>query len=164
MTTTPMTHHHLKAEWLNDHHGPAILLTQQDGNDEPNEVLVHPWQLRALCEHFGLLTADQKAAKTIATLQRRMLALRDRIDDLGDYMVHHSDHKHADLSHELNTINMLAELADEWCADFAEPEGAAPRGAERTLHELCTAVTHPIELGGHPARALTDTPAQAPLL
>lgn len=120
MNTTPMTHHHLKAEWLNDQHGPAIMLTQQDGNDEPNEVLMHPWQLRAVCEHFGLMTADQQAAKAIATLQRRILALRDRIDDLGDYMVHHSDHKHADLSHELNTINLLAELADEWCADFQD--------------------------------------------
>lgn len=44
-----------------------------------------------------------------------MLALRDRIDEQGAYMTNFSDHKHADLSHELNNVNMLAELADEWC-------------------------------------------------
>lgn len=120
MTTTPMTHHHLKAEWQNDQHGPCILLTQQGDYSEPNNVLIHPWQLRALCEHFGLVTADQQAERVIATLQRRMLALRDRIDALGDYMTNFSDHKHADLSHELNSITMLAELADEWCEDFQD--------------------------------------------
>ena len=120
-----VTHHHLNAEGLNEQSGPAIQLTQQGDYNEPKTVLVHPWQLRALCEHFGLVTPDPQAAKTIATLQRRMLALRDRIDDLGHYMTHHSDHKHADLSHELNTINMLAELADEWCDDFQESQAEA---------------------------------------
>jgi hypothetical protein len=122
MTTTTMTHHYLKAEWMNDEHGPGILLTQQGDFSEPNTVLMHPWQLRALCEHFGLMEADPQAAKTIATLQRRMLALRDRIDALGDYMTNFSDHKHADLTHELNTVNLLAELAGEWCADFESVE------------------------------------------
>jgi hypothetical protein len=122
---TSVTHHHLNAEWLHDQSGPAIQLTQQSDYNEPHTVLVHPWQLRALCEHFGLMTPDRQAAKAIATLQRRMLALRDRIDDLGQYMTYHSDHKHADLSHELNTINMLAELAGEWCDDFQEPQAEA---------------------------------------
>lgn len=147
MNTAPMTHHHLRVEWLNDKHGPAIMLTQQDGYDEANEVMVHPWQLRALCEHFGLVTADPQAAKTIATLQRRMLALRDRIDALGDYMTNFSDHKHADLSHELNTVNLLADLADEWCADFQDATAA-----------------HPAPATEQPAPSQTPTPTQAPLL
>ena len=150
---TPMTHHHLKAQWLNDKHGPAIMLTQQDGHDEPDEVLMHPWQLRALCEHFGLMAADHQAAKTIATLQRRMLALRDRIDDLGEYMVHHSDHKHADLSHELNTINMLAELADEWCTDFQDTPTA-----------VFATPAHPAPAAAQQAPDPTATPHQAALL
>jgi hypothetical protein len=125
MTNTTLSHHHLKAEWLNDQNGQAILLTQQGYYDEPHSVLVDPWQLHALCKHFGLITPDQQAAKAIATLQRRMLALRDRIDDLDHCTTHHSDHKHADLSHKLNTINMLAELAGEWCDDFQEPQAEA---------------------------------------
>lgn len=152
MNTTPMTHHHVKAEWLNDKHGPAILLTQQDDYSEPNTVLMHPWQLRGVADHYGLVTADPQAAKTIATLQRRMLALRDRIDALGDYMTNFSDHKHADLSHELASITMLAELADEWCADFQD----APTQVSATA-------AHPAPAAAQPATAQAS-PTQAPLL
>lgn len=150
---TPVTHHHVKAEWQNDQDGPSILLTQQGDYSEPNTVLMHPWQLRALCEHFGLVTADPQAAKTIATLQRRMLALRDRIDELGDYMANHSDHKHADLSHELASITMLAELADEWCADFQD-----------TPTQVSATAAHPAPAAAQPAPGQTATPTQAPLL
>jgi hypothetical protein len=118
-----MSHFSLKAERTND----CILLTQRDSQGKINEVRLNPWQLRAACEHFGLLTADPQAAKTIATLQRRMLALRDRIDALGDYLTNFSDHEHADLTHELITIRAMAELADEWCADFEDPPEAPAR-------------------------------------
>ena len=43
--TTKLTHHHLSAEQVNDEHGTAILLTQQDGIEEPHSILVHPFQL-----------------------------------------------------------------------------------------------------------------------
>ena len=88
--TTKLTHHHLSAEQVNDEHGEAIMLTQQDGIEEPQSVLVHPWQLRAVCEQFDLIASDQQAAQTISTLQRRMVGLRDRIDDLADWMAKHS--------------------------------------------------------------------------
>lgn len=123
--TTKLTHHHLSAEQVNDKHGPAILLTQQDGIEEPQSVLVHPCQLRAVCEQFGIIASDPQAAKTIATLQRRMVKLRERIDDLADWMAKHSDHEHADLSYETTQLRALQDLAGEWCADFEEglPEG-----------------------------------------
>ena len=70
--TTKLTHHHLCAEQVNDDHGTAILLTQQDGIEEPHSILVHPFQLRAVCERFGIIASDPQGAKTIATLQRRM--------------------------------------------------------------------------------------------
>lgn len=126
MTKNILTHHHLEAEEVNDKHGRAIMLTQsEDGYNEPNTVLVHPWQLRGVCEQFGIIAADEQAAKTIATLQRRMLVLRGRIDQLAQWMAQHSDHKHADLSHEMTSINALADLAGEWCADFdSEPAQA----------------------------------------
>ena len=123
--TTKLTHHHLSAEQVNDEHGEAIMLTQQDGIEEPQSVLVHPWQLRAVCEQFDLIASNQQAAQTISTLQRRMVGLRDRIDDLADWMAKHSDHEHADLSYETTQLRALQDLAGEWCADFEEglPEG-----------------------------------------
>ena len=126
MTITTLTHHFLKAEKFEDKQGPAIMLTQQedDGYSAPNCVILHPWQLRAVCEQFGLVASDGQAAKTIATLQRRMVALRDRIDNLGRYITNCSDHEHADLSYELNSITALADLADEFCADFADAPSA----------------------------------------
>ena len=123
--TTKLTHHHLSAEAVNDKHGPAIMLTQQDGIEEMQTILLHPWQLRAVCEQFGIIASDAQAAKTIATWQRRMVGLRERIDELDNWLTHHSDHQLADLSHELASIGALADLAREWCADFKEglPEG-----------------------------------------
>ncbi|WP_233589762.1 hypothetical protein [Acidovorax sp. FJL06] len=126
---TPMqnklTHHHLTAEAVNDEHGPAILLTQQDGIEEPHSLLVHPFQLRAVCEQFGIIASDPQAAKSIATLQRRMKGLHERIEALADWMAQHSDHRNADLSHETTQLHALLDLAGEWCADF-ENEQAAP--------------------------------------
>ncbi len=118
---------------MNDEHGAAIMLTQQDGIEEPHSVLVHPFQLRAVCEQFGIIASDRQAAKTIATLQRRMVGLRDRIDALADWMAKHSDHAHADLSYEVTQLQALQDLAGEWCAEFAELEfDSTPATAECT--------------------------------
>lgn len=96
--TNKLTHHYLSAEAVNDEHGRAILLTQQDGIDEPHSVLVHPFQLRAVCEQFGIIASDPQAAKSIATLQRRIRGLHERIEALADWMTQHSDKRHADLT------------------------------------------------------------------
>ncbi|MFN7156617.1 MAG: hypothetical protein ACK4OE_23375 [Acidovorax sp.] len=120
--TDKLTHHHLVAEEINDEHGRALLLTQQDGIEEPHSVLVHPWQLRAVCQQFGIIASDQQAAKTIATLQRRMQGLRARIDAITDWMTQHSDHRHADLTYEVTQLQALQDLASEWCAEFEETE------------------------------------------
>lgn len=119
-----LKHHELKAEWVEDKHGPAVMLTQEDGwgDDEDHSIIVHPHQLRLVCAHFGILAGDEQATKTIATLRRRLLALRDRINSLSEYMATYSDHRHADLSHELTNITALSDLADEWCADFLPGE------------------------------------------
>jgi len=127
--TDTLTHHELTAEWVNDNQGRAIMLTQPaDNYDDPGSVLVHPWQLRAVCEQFGIIASDPQAAKTIATLTRRMLVLRDRIDRLHNYLLNHSDHKHADLSYELTYATATADVADEFCADLVDtlPGPCAP--------------------------------------
>lgn len=132
-----LTHHHLTAEALNDQHGQAILLSQQDGIEEPQSVLVHPWQLRAVCEQFGIIASDPQAAKAIATLQRRMKALHARIEALADWMARHSDHRHADLSYETTQLHALLDLAGEWCADF-DSEQAAPAVESDSTPVECT--------------------------
>ena len=117
---TILTHHHLAAEQVNDEHGEAILLTQQSGIEEPHSVLVHPWQLRAVCERFGIIASDAQAAKAIATLQRRMKGLQGRIEHLAEWMTNHSDQRHADLTYEITQLQALQDLANEWCAEFAD--------------------------------------------
>ena len=116
------------------------MLTQQDGIEEPQSVLVHPFQLRAVCEQFGIIASDRQAAKTIDTLQRRMVGLCDRIDNLADWMANHSDHKHADLSYETTQLRALQDLAGEWCADFEEglPEGFGERLQLQAASPECT--------------------------
>ena len=97
------------------------MLTQPaDNYDDPGTVLIHPWQLRAVCEQFGIIASDPQAAKTIAMLTRRLHLLRDRIDYLADWLVNHSDHKHADLSYELTYARATADIAAEFCAELGD--------------------------------------------
>ena len=135
--TNKLTHHHLKAEWVEDDYGTAVMLTQQDDcGNEPDTVLIHPWQLRAVCEQFGIIASDPQAQKTIAMLTRRLLLLRDRMDNLHNYLVNHSDHKHADLSYEVTYATACVDLADEFCADF---EGTGEQ--QEAAHECRPAPT-----------------------
>ena len=136
--TNKLNHHHLTAELVNDEHGEAIVLTQQkDRHSEPSTVMVHPWQIRAVCEQFGILSSDPQAAKNIATLQRRMRSLFERIDKLDDWLTNHSDHRNADLSQELASIGALYDLAREWCADF-DSEQAGPAVESDSTPAECT--------------------------
>lgn len=70
---------------------------------------------------------DLMAAKTIATLTRRLLVLRERIDDMADCLCNHSDRKHADLSYEMTFANATADIAAEFCAELMDtPANTAP--------------------------------------
>ena len=116
----------LKIELMNDSHGSLILL-EQDSGGNIDRVAIHPIHLRYMAEKMGLLeSSDPTAQKTIVTLQRRMGALRDRIESLADWMAQYSDHRHADLSHETTQLNAMADLSREWCHDFKESEQATP--------------------------------------
>ena len=120
-----LQHHELIAEWIEDSQGRAIMLTQaSDGYDEPQTVLLHPWQLRAVCEQFDLIaTSDPQATKTIATLTRRLLMLRDRVDHIAYWLANYSDSNHADLSYEQTYATATADIAVEFCAEL---EGVQP--------------------------------------
>ena len=115
-----LTHHTFTAEAISDENGPAILIKQPSGAGETAIISLHPWQIRAICEHFGLLATDESAAKRIRTLQRRLLALNERIKELGHYMATYSDHKHADLTAEMERLNALADLSGEWAAEIGD--------------------------------------------
>lgn len=126
--TDTLTHHELTAEWVNDKQGLAIMLTQPaDNYDDPGTVLVHPWQLRAVCEQFGIIASDSQAAKTIATLTRRLLLLNERIQHLDDWLRTLSDTDHADLTYEIGFSGGTSDMAAEFCAELmdAEPQETA---------------------------------------
>ena len=127
---TIFTNHHLTAEHVNDKSGPAVMLTQQEDIEDAATIIIHPWQLVAACQHLGLAASDPKAAKDIATLQRRMLVLRDRIDHLAEYLALHSDSKHADLSYEQTYATATADIAEEFCAELNDCMGHAVSDAE----------------------------------
>jgi hypothetical protein len=108
----------LTIELVDDSNGSHILLEQNSGGNI-DRVAIHRVQLRYMAEKFGLIEAsDPQATKTIATLTRRLLVLRERIDHLGNYLAQHSDHDDANLDYELTYITATAEIADEFCADF----------------------------------------------
>ena len=115
-----ITHHHLTAERINDDCDEAIMLTQQEGIDEPDTIVLHPWQLRAVCEQLGLIVNDSEGQRTIETMQRRMLLLQSRIDHLNHWLHTFSDAKHADLSYEQTYSSATAEIADEFCRDLSQ--------------------------------------------
>ena len=110
----------LKIELMDDTEGSLILL-EQDSGGNLDRVAIHPIHLRYMAEKFGLIeTSDPQAQKTIAMLTRRLLVLRDRMDTLHNYLVNHSDHKHADLSYEVTYATACVDLADEFCAELED--------------------------------------------
>ena len=120
----------LKIELMDDGQGDGLILLEQDSGGNIDRVAIHPLHLRYMAEKMGLIeSSDPTAQKTIATLHRRMVALRDRIESLADWTAKYSDHKHADLSHETTQLNAMADLAREWCHDFEESEQAAPHAS-----------------------------------
>ena len=112
----------LKIEMMDDGHGDGLILLEQESGGNIDRGAIHPIQLRYMAEKMGLLeSSGPTAQKAIAILQRRMVALRDRIENLSDWMARFSDHRHADLSHETTQLTAMADLAREWCCDFDEP-------------------------------------------
>jgi hypothetical protein len=105
-----------------------IELEQQNGLDDPDRIRIHPLHLRLMAERLGLVpTGDAAAARTVATMTRRLHLLRGRIAHLAEWLTLHSDHEHADLSYEQNYARATADIADEFCAELpASNSGTAP--------------------------------------
>jgi len=62
-----------------------------------------------------------------------MLALRDRVNSLADWMEKFSDHKHADLTYEMTQLHALQDLDCEWCRDLDNNAPATPNAALSTV-------------------------------
>jgi hypothetical protein len=109
----------LKIERMDDGIGDGLIILEQDNGGNVDRVAIHPLHLRHLAEKSGLIaTSDPQAVTTIARLERRMRLLRDRIDQLGDWLTNHPGRAHADLDREIIYIEATSDLADEFCADM----------------------------------------------
>ena len=121
----------LKIEHITDGMGDGLIVLTQDNSGNVDSVAIHPIHLRYMAEKLGLIeSSDPKAQKTLATLTRQMLALRERIDHLADWLANHSDHKHADLSYEMTYATATADIAEAFCYDLSESGVASLSGKE----------------------------------
>lgn len=118
--TNKLQHQEFTAEIFTDEHGQLVTIRQEDysGNDDNYTVSLHPWQLRAVCEQFGIIASDHQAQRTIATLTRRLLVLNGRIESLASYMTTRTDTRRPDLTYELASINALNDIAAEFVAEL----------------------------------------------
>lgn len=171
MNAAKDTHYHVAAELveLTDHR--AIMLTQATGLGEDDCIMLNPVQLRHLAERFAGLPClpDTSAAQVIA-LSKRLRLLASHLDDLRDYMVHHSDHKHADLIYELAKVANLSDMAEAFCIDLPDEvtghitinhrtvnrNGPAPTQDERESAQQAPSVEQ--------AQQATESPLQPVLL
>lgn len=116
-----LMHYHFTASHITDARGPAIMLEQQEGIEDTMSIMVHPWQLRAACEHLGIIANAPQAERTIATLQRRIKTLANRIDHLANYLATRIDTHHADRSYEQTYALATADIAGEFIAEMDAP-------------------------------------------
>lgn len=104
--------------------GDTITLEQGYATGQVDRVALHRVHLQHLAEKMGLL---QPPSPSVRTLVRRLLTLQGRIEYLADHLANHSDHKHADLSHELTYAIATEDIAREFCAelpaDYPSKEG-----------------------------------------
>ena len=116
----------LNIERIVDGTGEGLILLEQESTGNIDRVAIHPIHLRYMAEKFGLAaSSDLQAQKTIATLQRRLLMLNERVAHLADYLANRSDHKHADLMYEMTYARATADLSDEYCVEFEQEEATS---------------------------------------
>lgn len=110
----------LKIEYMDDGIGEGLIILEQDDNcGTVHSLCIHPIHLRYMAEKMGFIeTNDPQACKTIAMLTRRLLALRDRIAHLDDWLANCSDTRHASLDYEKSYAEATADIAREFCADL----------------------------------------------
>lgn len=111
----------LNIEFINDGKGEGLIHLQQGFDDELGRLTLHPVQLRFLAEKVGLVPASEPAAaKAIATLERRLRVLRDRIEALGGLINDQAGSTKPEVWGILAHVTATADIAQEFCADMGD--------------------------------------------
>ena len=109
----------------------GLELWQQDGQDEPDVIDLHPTQIRLLAERAGLFAAtDPKLLDRLSAAHiGRLHALRDRIEEI--YIVGYRDEilERCDYGAEISVhLRAISDLADELIADLGIADGVQSEG------------------------------------
>lgn len=154
----------LTIEVIDDADGRLIML-EQDSCGNISSVAIHPVHVRHLAEKLGLThLADPTAQRTIASLTRRIRVLADRIESLHDFLINHSDTKHADLTWEQTYSKATLDSADEFIAELDDAEANTVATIDRTLTDK-QSVTPSVTQCHDVSRLVTKrTSQQQPLL
>lgn len=130
-----------------EHLENGLIRLEDDSSLETCVLVVHPLQVRHMAKNLGFVRemsasdADMlatvrgrhaDAVRTVLILKRRMLALKKRIDHLGNWLCTQSDSEHADLSYEMDYATATADICDEFCADLDDLVSMAGDGAGAT--------------------------------
>lgn len=103
-----------------DNGGVQLLrIEQTDTNGQSYVIDLHPLHIQRLAQMINIFESTHRGgAKEVSTLRRRMLLLRDRIDELDDILSKSGIERHADIT-ELTTYSFATvQLANEFCMDI----------------------------------------------
>ncbi len=149
----------LTIEVIDDADGRLIML-EQDSCGNIDRVGIHPIHVRYLAEKLGLTQlADPTAQRTIASLTRRIRVLAKRIDSLHDFLINHSDTKHADFTWEQTYSKATLDIADEFCAELDDADSHAAQQIDTTTTEG-QPITPPVTQCHDASRRVTTPAAQ----
>ena len=82
----------LTIEQLDPSNSDGLILLEQGSCGNVDRVAIHPLHVRHLAEKFGLVSKwDPDAARTIATITRRIRLLAERVQHLNGWLHEHSD-------------------------------------------------------------------------
>src|SRR5690606_6587298 len=105
----------LRIETVRDGGVEILCLEQVDGSGQSETVALHPIHVHYLAERLGIVDpAHRGAIEEVRALRRRLLILRDRIDELDDMLIKSGLEKHEDISalveHSLATFLIAGEF------------------------------------------------------
>lgn len=99
--------------------GEQITLEQDAGIGEVVRMDLHPAHVRLLATECGLLQGDLNAWRRVATLERRLCVLRDRVAELDSLLWSVPGYPAGQgPTEDCRMSDLVLTLADEFCADM----------------------------------------------
>ncbi|OUM01654.1 hypothetical protein [Variovorax sp. JS1663] len=121
-------------------HSEDMVILQQGGHtDEADRIAVHRWHVPLIAEALGIrqelnataqdqLAAERERTKRaeamVATLKRRMLFLKERIEHLDEGLWGHPDPERADVVTDRMFSDATSDFAREFCLEFDDGKQA----------------------------------------